>query len=289
VRPPAELNRDLRSWLREDRHENADRVLLEALDTIAATDQRRAGWLARRFTIMNITTVRWGVAAAAVVAVAVAGYSLFLGSINVGPTPSDEATPTAAAILIEPTALGTDPLTAGTYYVDDPFQVPITFQLPDGWVVGEYNRAGSFLDLSSGFDPSGELTIQVVDNVFVDPCDPAAGPLEPPVGPSVDDLARALASLPNVDATAAVDVTVDGHAGKQLELTQAPGTAAACDGIALWTSSTRILNMGAEEIFEVLILDADGVRLVAAIGYIADVSEEALAEMHAVVDSIEIR
>ena len=45
-------NRDLthtvRSWLQEDGHEDASRVLDLVLDQLDATPQRRVGWLARR-------------------------------------------------------------------------------------------------------------------------------------------------------------------------------------------------------------------------------------------------
>ena len=43
--------------------------------------------------------------------------------------------------------------------------------------------------------------------------------VDPPVGPTVDDLVSAWANLPDFAATAAVDVTVDGYAGKQIEFT----------------------------------------------------------------------
>ena len=43
--------------------------------------------------------------------------------------------------------------------------------------------------------------------------------VQPPVGPTVDDLVSALANVPGLNATAAVDVTVDGYAGKQIEFT----------------------------------------------------------------------
>jgi hypothetical protein len=41
------------SWLREDAHENAERVLLAALNDIDHTQQRRSWWPARRFPAMN--------------------------------------------------------------------------------------------------------------------------------------------------------------------------------------------------------------------------------------------
>lgn len=88
---PSELHRDLRSWLREDRHENADRVLLEALETIAATPQRRAGWLARRFSTLS-TYARYGLVAAAIVLVAVIGIGIYGNPVG-GPEPNPTASP----------------------------------------------------------------------------------------------------------------------------------------------------------------------------------------------------
>jgi hypothetical protein len=63
------------SWLREDAHENAERMLLRALDEVDATPQRRSWWPARRSNRMN-TYAKLIVAAAAVLVVAVIGYQL---------------------------------------------------------------------------------------------------------------------------------------------------------------------------------------------------------------------
>ncbi len=41
----------------------------------------------------------------------------------------------------------------------------------------------------------------------------------PPVGPNVDDLVTAWANVPELAATAPVDITVDGYIGKQIEFT----------------------------------------------------------------------
>jgi hypothetical protein len=240
---------------------------------------------------MNTTKsapVRYGLVAAVAIAAVVLGAALFSRGPNVGGD-QDSPTPSASPILIEPMGTGaTNRLAAGRYYVDDPFPVRVSFELAPGWTASGYLSGGSFLLLSGDFNPSGELTIQVVDNVFVDPCDPDAGLREPPVGPSVDDLVSALGNLPSVEATAAVDVTVDGYAGKQLELTKAPSAAAACDPLTLWSTSAGDLRMGTEETFELLLFHVDGVRLVVAAGHNPRVSEEALAEQRAVVDSIQI-
>ena len=62
------------SWLREDAHENAERVLLRALDEVDATPQRRSRWPARRSDRMNRFTLAMG--AAAVIVLTVVGYNL---------------------------------------------------------------------------------------------------------------------------------------------------------------------------------------------------------------------
>ena len=59
------------SWLREDAHENAESLLLRALDEVDTTPQRGRFWPARRFIDMN-TFAKLAIAAAAVVVVAVA-------------------------------------------------------------------------------------------------------------------------------------------------------------------------------------------------------------------------
>ena len=87
--------RIVRSWLHEDAHEDADRILNLVLDQIDTTPQRSAPWLARRFSIMNTNLARLGIAAA-VVAIAVLGYNLLPGLGIVGPG----ATPSASPVLL---------------------------------------------------------------------------------------------------------------------------------------------------------------------------------------------
>ena len=60
--------RVVRSWLREDRHEDANRVLGAALDEVATTPQRRPPWSARRAPTMN-KFLAIGLCAAAAVAI----------------------------------------------------------------------------------------------------------------------------------------------------------------------------------------------------------------------------
>jgi hypothetical protein len=91
-----DVTRVVRSWLNEDRHEDANRVLNTVLDQLDTTPQRRTLWSAWRFPIMN-NALRVGLAAAAVVIIAVIAINLLPGSPAPGGQPTLSATP-------EPTA-----------------------------------------------------------------------------------------------------------------------------------------------------------------------------------------
>ena len=87
--------RTVLSWLREDGHENAERVLLRALDEVDMTPQRRSWWPARRPYDMN-SYAKVLLATAAVVAVALVGINLLPGSqTGAGGPPSPSLTPAA--------------------------------------------------------------------------------------------------------------------------------------------------------------------------------------------------
>ena len=89
-----------------------------------------------------------------------------------------------------------------------------------------------------------------VDNVYADGCEHTL--LDPPLGPTVDDLANVWATLPGFTATTPVDITVDGYAGKRVDYTLPDyptvagpndgGRNADCDGgmFALWTENLGI-------------------------------------------------
>lgn len=65
-----DVTRIVRSWLDAGMNVLPDRVLDAVLDQLPATPQRRAGWLARRFPIMNSNMFRVA-ALAAVILIAV--------------------------------------------------------------------------------------------------------------------------------------------------------------------------------------------------------------------------
>jgi hypothetical protein len=84
------------SWLREDAHENPERMLLRALDEVDATPQRRS-WPAWRSNRMS-TYAKLIAAAAAVVLVAVVGYQFLPSSGGVGGEPTIEPSPTPTVL-----------------------------------------------------------------------------------------------------------------------------------------------------------------------------------------------
>jgi hypothetical protein len=88
-----DVARSLGSWLREDRHEDADRVLDVVFDQLPATPQRQPVWRTWRSSVMN-NMVRVGMVAAAAVIVMAFGLTLFRpGGGPGGPTGSSSPTP----------------------------------------------------------------------------------------------------------------------------------------------------------------------------------------------------
>ena len=102
-----DVTRIVRSWLHEDAREDADRILNLVLDEIDTTPQRRAPWLARRFPVLNNNAVRFGIAAAAVILVAIVGITLLpragVGVPDASPSPSASVPDPLAGTWAAPT------------------------------------------------------------------------------------------------------------------------------------------------------------------------------------------
>jgi hypothetical protein len=235
---------------------------------------------------------RYGLVAAAVVVAAAVGAAFFARAGGTGgtstPTPTPRAATTrGAATLIGPTGDSANPrgaLAAGSYYVDRPFPVHLTFDVPQGTLVWMYTAAGSQFNLSNG--NGGEVSFEIVDNISADPC--TIQMLDPPVGPSVQDLVTALSNLPRFNATAATDVAIDGFRGKQFTLTAPDDNDARCDSMLTWKTTTRQNGVASGETNEVTILDVDGVRLLICIAYQPYTPRLAVSRMQAIVDSLQI-
>jgi hypothetical protein len=278
-----EFDRTARAWLEDGPNLMSDRALQFALDEIHATRQRRAFWPARgrsrTFTMIRL------VAAAGAILLAVVGFGVLSSGGRPGPTPSPTASPMALTMDV------VGPLRPGTYVTADPFLARVTFTVPAGW---EGIMGGPYLvDLGKAAQP-GAVSFQIFDTVYADPCDFSKGPLDPLPGPSVDDLATALAGLPRLDVSVPTDVTIDGYRGKQLTLT-APSDMTGCalspDGnLLLWELPLGArVGMTSGEVDRVWILDVDGQRLVIDAPQEAGALDDASkVEVQAVLDSIRI-
>jgi hypothetical protein len=249
-----DVNRIVRSWIREEEHDSADRVLEIVISCLDTTPQRRSWWPSRRFSHVS-NPVRLAIAAAAVLVVALVGLRFLPSLSNVGqPDPTAGVSPGPTTVAAEtPIPLPDGPLAAGTYVMTSgTFRV--VFDVPTGRWTKNVVPGVIWTDNSDGRIGFGELGV----NLYADPCNWQAGELDPPVGPSVDDFANALAALPGVEATAPVDVTLAGYAGKFVEI-QVSGDATGCDDGGRRLAGEGPLENGRHRYW---ILDVDGDRLI---------------------------
>jgi hypothetical protein len=94
-----DTTRIVRSWLAEDGHENADRVLDIVLDQIDTTPQRRATWWPVRRPLTMHSTIRYGAAAAVVALAALVGFTVLNNQVGNDPTPTPSPSDTALVPL----------------------------------------------------------------------------------------------------------------------------------------------------------------------------------------------
>ena len=221
--------------------------------------QRPAWWPAWRFPVMN-NTAKLAMAAAAVLVVAFLGIRFLGADPNIG-GPEETVSPTPTPQTLPN---GGPDLSPGSYVIDEPFPVQITFDVPEGWFSWISNASTAGVIASNGIEDGASgwgMTFWIVDNLYSDPCD-AGSELEPPLGLSVEDLATALADLPGYRASEPVAITVSGFSGVQFELT-APEYGQECPTHRTWsapTSEPRVMLPGEANVLR--ILDVDGVRLV---------------------------
>jgi hypothetical protein len=274
-----DVERIVRSWMDEGVTQLPDRVLDLVLGQIPATPQRRAPWLARMIPLAN-NPLGLALTAAVVVALVLGITLLTRPSIgdNAEPTPTPTPRPSASPISV-PGA--TWPLDAGIYSLPS-FPLGITFEVPAGW----HSCSDGYLEQSVCYTPTDfaldtRVSFLIAENVVADPCSPGGEPLEPPVGPSVDDLVVAISSLEGFEATAPVALTVSGYQGKRFTLTtpQDPG----CD-LKTWATQDRTNNVSPGEVNLLHVLDVNGTRLVISGDYYPE--EQAAAQRRAALELI---
>lgn len=240
-------------------------------------------WATRRFPSMN-NYLRIGVAAAVLVIAAALGYN-FLIAPNVGAPGLDEPapTPTPTVAPLPPEALFDtqpqgEPLEPGSYFTNVAGH-RITFSVPAGWqrnVVPQVLWTGS---------SEARLGFGDVENIYADPCQPDLGVLDPPPGPTADDLASALAAIPGVTATTANEV-ISGFNARYVEL-DAPREFANCvaeGGEALLSGDGPL----EPAIHRFWVVDVDGGRIVIHSVHRPGALARQVEELDAIVGSIQI-
>jgi hypothetical protein len=291
-----DVDRIVRSWLDEGVTRLPDRLLDAVLDQVPATPQRRSLWPARRFPVMNNPALRLGFAAAALVVAVGLGASLMSGPQVGGvasPSPSPSASPSASPSP-SPSASSDETarvLRPGPHALDPRFPVSITFDIPPTtapaqWLVCAPNEVEQGVCYESAKDVSGPVvSFLIVTNVVADPCGEAL--LDPPVGPSVDDLVTAISNLKDFSASTPRDITVDGYRGKEFTVTAPAGSA--CE-LRTWATADRTNGVGLGERNVIQILDVDGVRVLISGAYDPDLTtaDADLAAIRQVISSVHI-
>jgi hypothetical protein len=284
-----DTTRIVRSWLRTDEHESADRVLETVLARLDTTPQRRPLWPSRRFAQMNNVT-RLAIGAAAVLVVAVLGFNLLPRTGGVGGPAAPTPTPTLATTPI-PTypLLNAQASLNGRYLVGGGLTSHVTVAVPAGWrtdtdwvVIGP-----------NGNQAPGGMAIRfyTVDQVFKNPVAISSGVLTPPVGPTAADLAAAIVGDPAWHATGPTNVTIDGRPALRVHFaiptSSGLGTDGQFDMFAL-AGVPDIYGFALGQVFDLYIVDVAGERVVIDAFHFAGTSASDLAAQQAVLDSIQI-
>lgn len=256
---------------------------------LATTPQvGQPGWLLGRFPIMTNNVVRIGIAAAAVMLLAIVAVRLLpeVGEPDVTATPTPTRMPPSV-----PVALKEGPLQAGTY-VAHPFPAPndslsFTFNVPDGWVG---YLPGSVAPTAGAAGPAGAgVDFVQVTGLYTDSC--TSDFVQ--IGLSVDELASALEDIygrePSYEVTAPVDITLSGYSGKRMDLfIPSDVDFSSCDNGGYPFGDGAPYANGPGNRWHLWILDVAWERVVILAHDFATTSQQDQEELLAIVDSIRI-
>jgi hypothetical protein len=212
-----DTTRIVRAWLRTDEHESANRLLAEVVAALDTTPQHRTRWPAWRVRSVNLDAKLAVYAVAVLAVVALVMNLLPSGGQGVGGSPSESPSP---RLSVEPSASPSGdiwikgaPIAIGRHEARIG-NIAFSYEMPvEGWSsdpvwIGMLKK-GPFLAENSawlGFT-------WVFDRVATDPC----GGSSTSVGPTIDDLAIAMTTIPGTTAGEPIDTTVGGLPAKVVE------------------------------------------------------------------------
>jgi hypothetical protein len=233
------------------------------------------------------STLKMALAAAAVVAVVVAGVTFLPRDDNGvggpgGVSPSS-ALPPSPKVSASPTSSPTDdpavPTVAGTGRVGT-IRLDFTAQLPATWAFHPFGA-------QRGGEPTGtSFFVSLVDNTFEDPCTHVQR--TPKIGSTVEAFATALGEVPMTTATAPVQETFAGYDATYVELTVPPSAPCSPEQFYLWQDSPDNYwwATAPNEVVRVWIIMVDGQRVAVAARVYPETSEELRTELQGVLESM---
>ncbi len=276
-----DVTRIVRSWLREDGHESADRVLSDVLALLDTNTQRLTWWQARRMAAAR-SLIPLAIAVAAVAVVAVIGINLQPSPGGIGaPSPSTTPTPSPDGT---PGPGNWNEIEPGSYVIGTT-RTRVQLTMPAGWSGGESGvglfpgRSQQMLDLA--------VTQSEISFVVTDACADEAEIDLAPVGPRVEDLTTALTNQTGIQRSGPTDVMLGGYPAKKFVLTLLP----ACpirNGIWADASRTYGFGLGHGETATIHVVEVNGDRLVIWSAYMNGASAEHVAQLEAITASIDI-
>lgn len=269
--------------------EGADRLHDQVYDAVRADiEHRRQRAVIGPWRMPNIMNklVPIGLGAAAVVGALAIGTQ-FLGAPAPGGVGADPTAPASPQPTPAPIPESGE-IEEGTYLVSDGAStMRVTF--PAGWdVVGG-------TDIRKHRDQPNEVMflVNLPDiNVWPDAC--ATGELPPRTGPTADDLVAALRAQQNSDVSAPAEIMIGGLPGFLVEISVPDGfDTAACipEALRIWSNAAEDGNFLAFDgpgTAPVYILETPSGRIVLSTGSGPEATASDLAELQAIIDSIQI-
>lgn len=286
-----EVDLVVRSWLDEGVTAMPHHVLNATLYEVSATRQRRPTDAWHAITVAHVG--QWAAVAAALM---IGLYAL--GSYIVTARPSPSPSPSASADASSPLPFqlsggrALDP--TRRYVIDQPFPARITFAVPGGWYYGGYERAEATV---VRHDYTAAVWIGQPTNVYTDACHWQRGPQDPPIGPTVFDLAEALRAIPALHPSAPEPVRLGSFSGLRMTM-RGGGAASGCDQDQLgvfatpasyWPMLRDSTSVAGDRRRSTLyLLDVDGSRLVIELQRDRDAGSYIDDELQQILDSMEI-
>ena len=259
-----------------------ERALAEQAQDITAVPDVGAlvarGMRARRRRLAILTSIAATVVIGAIVASPILRTSAEPHPVSEAPAPTLSSYPTATV----------GPGRGISYFLGSRLNAYVTFEMPAGWEVsGVWVR-------KIGSDPEIAMAFVDVANVYTDGCRWRL--VDPKPGPSVDDLVSAYAKVPGSET--AEDVTVDGYAGKQIQVRVPDRKLKDCkEGKLGFMQHDNYFGRGDEPTigaaapggqYKVQILDVNGTRLVVFVDYPPNISAQDRMDLDGIVNSIDI-